>query len=128
LPTTKPPITWIAPAGCAVWAVKVRIRISTLARAAPGTTGGNEPWPRTIFICRQAQRLAQLEAERAAALADLAAHKATGDRDSAAAAIQQIANLDVELQNLGSLYRRYEASQNPPKPPEPTLEERRAKP
>jgi hypothetical protein len=42
--------------------------------------------------------------------------------------IQQIANLDVELQNLGSLYRRYEASQNPPKPPEPTLEERRAKP
>jgi hypothetical protein len=81
-----------------------------------------------FYLQAGSQRLAQIEAERAAALADLAAYKANGDRDSAAASIQQIANLDVELANLNNLYQRYQQSQNPPVPPEPTLEERRAKP
>jgi hypothetical protein len=74
------------------------------------------------------QRLAVLEAARTAALADLQAHKVNGDRDAAAEAVQTIANLDVEMQNLGGLYQRYQASQNPPAPPEPSPEERAARP
>jgi hypothetical protein len=80
-----------------------------------------------FYLQAGSQRLVQIEAERAAALADLAAHKANHDSDSAAAAIQQIANLDVELSNLNNLYSRYVQSQNPP-PPEPSPEERAARP
>jgi hypothetical protein len=81
-----------------------------------------------FYLQAGAQRLAQIEAEKAAALADLAAHKANHDQDSAGASIQQIANLDVELANLGNLYQRYQASLNPPAPPEPSKEEREARP
>jgi hypothetical protein len=81
-----------------------------------------------FYLSAGQQRLAQIEAERATALADLAAHKANHDQDSAAAAIQQIANLDVEAANLGNLYQRYHQSQNPPPPPEPSPEERAARP
>ncbi len=81
-----------------------------------------------FYLQAGSQRLAQLEAERAAALADLAAYKANGDQESAAVSIQQIANLDVELQNLNNLYWRYQASVNPPRPPQPTLDEIMAKP
>jgi hypothetical protein len=81
-----------------------------------------------FYLQAGSQRLAQIEAEWAAALADLAAHRANHDSDSAAAAIQQIANLDVEVANLNSLYSRYVQSQNPPAPPEPSPEERAARP
>jgi hypothetical protein len=77
-----------------------------------------------FYLQAGSQRLAQIEAERAAALADLAAHKANGDRESAAAAIQQIANIDVEMANLNQLYTRYVQSQNPPAPPQPSKESR----
>jgi hypothetical protein len=81
-----------------------------------------------FYLSAGAQRLAQIEAERAAALADLAAYKANGDRESAAQSIQQIANIDVEMANLNNLYSRYVQSQNPPQPPEPSPEERAARP
>ncbi|MGO8923930.1 MAG: hypothetical protein ACLQF4_13460 [Xanthobacteraceae bacterium] len=81
-----------------------------------------------FYLSAGQQRLAQIEAERTAALADLAAYKANGDRDSAAASIQQIANLDVELGNLNNLYSRYVQSQTPQQPPEPSPEERAARP
>ncbi len=74
------------------------------------------------------QRLAIIEAERASALADLAAHKANSDYDSAANSIQTIANLDAERANLANLYNNYVASQQPSRPPELTQEERQAKP
>jgi hypothetical protein len=74
------------------------------------------------------RRLEQIEAERAAALADLAAHRANSDYESAGNAIQQVANLDAERANLGTLYQQYVASQTPPSPPELTAEERAAKP
>jgi hypothetical protein len=74
------------------------------------------------------QRLAMIEAERASALADLAAHKANHDLDSAGHAIQTIANLDAERANLARLYDSYVASQTPPAQPELTPEEKAAKP
>jgi hypothetical protein len=81
-----------------------------------------------FYIEAGRQRLAVLEAARTAALADLQAHEVNGDRDAAAEAVQTIANLDVEMQNLGGLYQRYQASVNPPLPPEPSKEERAARP
>jgi hypothetical protein len=81
-----------------------------------------------FYIEAGRQRLAVLEAARTAALADLQAHKVNGDRDAAAEAVQTIANLDVEMQNLGGLYQRYQQSVNPPLPPEPSAEERAARP
>ena len=65
-----------------------------------------------FYLQAGSQRLAQIEAERAAALADLAAYKVNGDRESAAQSIQQIANLDVELGNLNNLYQRYQGIAN----------------
>jgi hypothetical protein len=81
-----------------------------------------------FYLQAGSQRLAQIEAERAAALPDLAAYKANGDRESAAQSVQQLANLDSELQNLNSLYQRYQQSQNPPAPPPASKEERAARP
>ena len=81
-----------------------------------------------FYLQAGGQRLAQLEAERAAALADLAAHKANRDAESAAQTIQQIANLDIEVRNLNDLYVRYQASQNPPAPRPVSPEEREARP
>jgi hypothetical protein len=49
------------------------------------------------------RRLEQIEAERAAALADLAAHRANSDYEFAGSAIQQVANLDAERANLASM-------------------------
>lgn len=73
-------------------------------------------------------RLTQIEAERAAALADLAAHRANSDYDSAAASVQALANLDAERQNLVSLHQQYVASQQPAQQPELSEEERNARP
>jgi hypothetical protein len=74
------------------------------------------------------RRLEQIEAERAVALADLAAYRANSDYDSAGSAIQQVANLDAERANLAQLYNNYVASQQPPAPPQLTPEERAARP
>jgi hypothetical protein len=74
------------------------------------------------------QRMQQLQAERAAALADLAAHRANGDYESAGQAVQQVADLDAAAANLGNLYSRYVQSQQPPAQPELTPEERQARP
>jgi hypothetical protein len=72
------------------------------------------------------QRLSNLRAGRAQALADLEYAKSNGDRDSADTALQNIADIDAAEANLMQLYNRYAASQQPP--PEPSAEERAARP
>jgi multidrug efflux pump subunit AcrA (membrane-fusion protein) len=72
------------------------------------------------------KRWADLDAQRAQELANLQAAKASYDEESAAAAIQNIANLDAERANLTNLYDNYIRSNQPP--PQPTKEERAAKP
>jgi hypothetical protein len=74
------------------------------------------------------QRLQQINAGRAQALADLEVAKAGSDYDSAGQAVQQIANLDAEARNVVALHEQYVASQTPPAPVELTAEERAAKP
>jgi hypothetical protein len=58
----------------------------------------------------------------------LAAHKANGDTAAASATVQSLANLSAEFQNLKNLCDNYIASQQPPRQPELTPEERAAKP
>ena len=65
-----------------------------------------------------ATRANMIEAELAAAKADLMAHKANHDVESAAQSVQSIANLENEKSNLANLYHAYVQSQNPPPPPE----------
>jgi hypothetical protein len=74
------------------------------------------------------RRLQQLNADRAANLADLEAHKLNGDHDAAAECIQQIADIDAAKQNLTDLYSRYAAQNTPPAPREISPEERLARP
>jgi hypothetical protein len=74
------------------------------------------------------QRFAQIEADRAQALADLQQAKSGGDGYSAAEAVQRIADLDSAARNLVDLHQRYSQSQNPPPAPEATAEERHARP
>jgi hypothetical protein len=83
---------------------------------------------RDFYIDAAAKRVQQLDAERAAAQADLVAHKASGDYDSASEAVQRIANIDAEARNVEDLYHRYVASQTPPQAPPSTDQERLAKP
>jgi hypothetical protein len=74
------------------------------------------------------QRMQQLEAQRAQALADLAVHKASNDYQAAAESVQQIANLEAERNNLVNLHNQYVQFQQVPQPPELTAEEKAAKP
>jgi hypothetical protein len=74
------------------------------------------------------RRLQQIEAERAAAMADLAAHRLNSDYDSAGQVIQQVANLDSERANLTALYQRYVTENTPAAPEQLTDEERNARP
>jgi hypothetical protein len=74
------------------------------------------------------QRLERIEAERAAATADLAAHRANSDTYSAGQSIQQLANLAAEQDNIHRLYNNYVASQTPRQPPQLTDQEKLAKP
>jgi hypothetical protein len=74
------------------------------------------------------QRAAELEAQKAQALADLAQYKAANDYQGAAGAVQQIANLEAERNNLAVLHDQYVRSQTPVAPPELTAEEKAAKP
>jgi DNA-binding transcriptional regulator YbjK len=73
-------------------------------------------------------RAGQLDAELAAAKADLAAYRSQADYDSAAVSVQQIANLTAEQRNLHNLCDQYVRSQQPPARPELTAEERAARP
>jgi aspartyl/asparaginyl-tRNA synthetase len=81
-----------------------------------------------FYLDAAAQRANEIAAEKQAALADLAAHRANGDTVSAAQSVQQLANLQAEQQNLQSLCNDYVAAQRPPAPPELSAEERAAKP
>jgi hypothetical protein len=83
---------------------------------------------RDFYIDAAAQRVQQLDAERAAAQADLVAHKANGDYQSASEAVQRIANIDAEARNVQDLYQRYVASQTPPQAPPTSDQERMARP
>src|SRR5262249_34131109 len=74
------------------------------------------------------QQLAQLDAERAEALADLARYKAANDPVMAATEIQRLADINAKQRNLVELHQQYEASQRPPQPQELTQEERLARP
>jgi hypothetical protein len=82
---------------------------------------------RDFYIDAAAKRVQQLDAERAAAQADLVAHKANGDYDSASEAVQRIANIDAEARNVEDLYRRYVTSQQPYTPAPSNEAERMAK-
>src|SRR3954451_11501865 len=73
-------------------------------------------------------RLDEIEAGRAHALAAIASAKAAGDYESGADAVQAVANLESEKQNLLRLHQQYVQSQNPPAPPPQSREEWRAKP
>jgi hypothetical protein len=70
-------------------------------------------------------RLQEIAVERADALAALERAKLQSDYETAGQAVQQIANLDAEHNNLAGLYNRYVASQQPP--PQPSAEERKAR-
>jgi hypothetical protein len=72
------------------------------------------------------QRMAEISAGRAQAQADLELAKRDGDEYAAGAAIQNLADMDQLQNNLARLYDQYIASQQPP--PEPSREERLAKP
>ena len=74
------------------------------------------------------QRLQQINAGRAQALADLEVAKAQADYDFAGAAVQQIADLEAQRQSLVNLHDQYIRSQQPPEQPEVTAEERFARP
>jgi aspartyl/asparaginyl-tRNA synthetase len=73
-------------------------------------------------------RANMIEAEMAAAKADLMAHKANNDVESASASVQTIANLEAERANLTTLYQNYVQSQQPPAPEQLSDEERHARP
>src|SRR5262249_6394652 len=74
------------------------------------------------------RRLQQIQAERAAAVADLAAHESNSDYDSAAYTAQQIADLDGKAKRVVALYQRQVASQTPRQPEHLTAEERAVRP
>ena len=73
-------------------------------------------------------RLAQLDAFRAQALADLAQHRANGDREAAAEVVQQIADTDAARANVLNLHQSYVRSQQRPGPEQISPEERQARP
>ena len=81
-----------------------------------------------FYTYAASQRLAQIEASKAQALADLAQYKAAADYENAGNAISQVASLEAEKANLVALHQQYVTSQTPPSPPEMTPEERAAKP
>jgi hypothetical protein len=81
-----------------------------------------------FYISAARQRQNEINAEYRAALADLAAHRANGDTQSAAQSVQALANLTAEQSNLRGLVEGYVQSQQPPRQPEPSQEERAARP
>jgi hypothetical protein len=78
---------------------------------------------RDFYWDSAAKRYMQLDAERAAAQADLVAHKANGDYDSAAEVVQRLADIDAQARNVEDLARRYAQSQQAPPSAQLTPEE-----
>jgi hypothetical protein len=78
------------------------------------------------YIERGQQRLAALRAGRAQAIADLELAKRDGDADGADTAIAVLADINQQEQATIALYNQYQQSQMPP--PEPSKEERAARP
>jgi hypothetical protein len=78
------------------------------------------------YVERGAQRIANLRAGRSQALANLENAKATGDNEMADQAIYDLAEINAQEQHIMALYRQYAQSQQPP--PEPSPEERAARP
>lgn len=74
------------------------------------------------------QQLERLEATKAQTLADLAAARANQDYDSAGNAVQDLANIEAQKQNLIGLHDQYVRSQQVPEPRELSAEEKAAKP
>jgi len=74
------------------------------------------------------QQLQRLNADRAQTLANLENAKSQSDYELAGDAVQQLADIEAKKQNLISLHDQYVRSQTPVEPPEPTPEERHAKP
>jgi hypothetical protein len=72
-------------------------------------------------------RAAEIDTQIAAANADLQAYNLNGDTQSAATAVQQIATLSREREDLHRLYNQYVQSQQPQYAPEQTKEELQAK-
>jgi hypothetical protein len=72
--------------------------------------------------------LRQLDAELAAARADLSAFDASDDEAGAADAIARINELDIKRQNLESLYHRHVQANQPYQPPPLTDSEMQALP
>ena len=66
-----------------------------------------------FYVYAAQQRMAEIEAQRAQSLADLAQYRATNDYQSAGQAVQEIANLDAQRQALVNLHEQYVASQIP---------------
>jgi hypothetical protein len=79
------------------------------------------------FLYRSAAKQYQvLQAGRDEAVANLSNARRYDDADAAAENIQYIANIDAQIRDLNDLCNRHVASQQPP--PEPSREERLAKP
>ena len=72
-------------------------------------------------------RANMIDAEMAAAQADLAAARANNDVESASANVQALANLRAERANLTQLYNDYVASQQGPHRPYVSEEQRAAR-
>ena len=72
-------------------------------------------------------RANMIDAEMAAAQADLAAARANNDVESASANVQALANLRAERANLTQLYNDYVASQQGPQRPWVSDEQRAAR-
>jgi hypothetical protein len=79
-----------------------------------------------FYVRSGARQMQVLQAARAAQLADLESHRLNNDAESAAESVQVLANLDAQMRDLNALYQQYQAASAPP--PQPTDEERAAKP
>jgi hypothetical protein len=76
-----------------------------------------------FYVRSGARQMQVLQAARAAQLADLESHRLNNDAESAAEAVQTLANLDAQMRDLNALYQQYQAaSQPPPEPDEATLQ------
>jgi len=75
------------------------------------------------------QQIQRLDASAAQARADLEMAKANADYESAGVAVQTLADIEQQKQNVLNLHDQYVRSQQgPPPPPEPTQEEKAARP
>jgi hypothetical protein len=74
-----------------------------------------------FYLDSARRQLAMLDAERQATLADLSTHRLNQDRESAAACVQALADLDAKRQNLTALADQYIQSQQPPPPESPEM-------